>query len=979
MRNWIHGRAGFIKYEQDMISFLERIARLLYEQSGSDLRDHCLVFPSRRAGLYFLKYYSALLDKPAWTPSIMTIGEFFSSFSTLSVADNEILLFELYRVYRKLNPSAESFDEFYFWGDMLINDFDDVDKYLANAPALFRNVTDFRDIDRQFGDITPEQAEIIKRFWLNFEPDKFSREKEGFKSIWSVLTDLYTNYREALRQSGIAYEGMLYRDVAECIISGNIPGIKWKSIHFVGFNALNNCELAVMRYLHGTGIARFYWDFDNSYVKNNKLNSAGYFLRKNLEIFGNDMPAGWNYETNLSAPGNEVKWDIIETTSDISQVKLIPGLIGRLKELPPEDAHHTAVILADENLIVPVLTSLPSGTGDVNITMGYPLAMTSVYSLIKHLMELQRSSVAAYGSVSYHYCNVIEVLRHQLIVNKLTDEEKSLQDEILKRKQILIPSGFLNRSETTAALFVKPGDPAAFSDYLRKIMIIVWAGNGMGEESPDNMQVKLRNEFVYTVLLTINRLDKIVKSQEVKFSTETYIRIIDKILRTRSVPFSGEPLSGIQIMGFLETRSLDFRNIIMLSVNEGILPSAATGASFIPFSLREAFGLPLINHQESIFAYHFYRLLHRAENVTFVYNSDSTGLRTGEMSRFLIQMKYEQKLMPELMSLSFDIRTAASVAPLLQKSDSHLRRLYSMYADNGNGIILSPTAINTWLGCRMRFFYRYVNRLKEPEIITEEIDHAVFGEVLHNVMKSVYAGFLNREVTPGDIDAILKDENRLGNLVEVAVNGGNKPDASHDAGGKYTIMRDILLTYLIRILRTDRTLAPFSIEGLEKPVSFRLSINDGDCAINLRTGGNIDRIDKKDVKSRIVDYKTGSTADRITSVSDLFEDDRKKEPDGWFQTLVYCEAFLAENPDVTVRPSIYNIKELSADRFSDVLKIKAGKNDETALYDYKTIRNEFLDGLTGTVKKIFSLDEPFRMTESLSKCNYCPYRGLCRR
>lgn len=977
MRNLIHGRAGYIKFKQDMIFFLERIARLLHEQSGSDLRDHCLVFPSRRAGLYFLKYYSALLDKPAWTPSIMTIGEFFSSFSNLAIADNEILLFELYKVYRKLNPSAESFDEFYFWGDMLINDFDDVDKYLANARALFRNVTDFRDIDRQFEDITPEQAEIIKRFWLNFEPDKFTKEKEGFKSIWSVLADLYTNYRHALRKSGIAYEGMLYRDVAEAVMSGSLPSVKWKNIHFVGFNALNKCELAVMRHLSGKGTARFYWDYDNSYVKNSKVNSAGYFLRQNLEIFGNDMPADWNYDTNLSAPGNETKWDIIETTSDISQVKLIPCLIGRLKEMSPGDAHHTAVILADEKLIVPVLTSLPAGTGDINITMGYPLAMTGVYSLIKHLIELQRSSVSENGSVSYHYRYVIEILRHQLIVNKLTDEEKYLQNEILKRKQILVPSGFLNRSDTTSALFARPGNPAEFSDYLRKIMMIVSAGNGT--ENHDNMQVKLRNEFVYTVLLTINRLEKIVKSQEVRFSNETYVRILDKVLRTCSVPFSGEPVSGIQIMGFLETRSLDFRNIIMLSVNEGILPSAAMGSSFIPYSLREAFGLPAINHQESIFAYHFYRLLHRAENVTFVYNSDSTGLRTGEMSRFLIQMKYEQSLKPKLVNLSFDIRSAASISHLLEKNDHHLQRLYSMYADNGNGVILSPTAINTWLGCRMRFFYRYVNRLKEPVILTEEIDHAVFGEVLHKVMKSVYAGFMNREVTPGDIDAILKDENRLENLVENLLNGGSEPDAPGYHRGKDIIMRDILLTYLIKILLTDRTLAPFNIEGLEKPVLFMLSINDGSREISLRTGGNIDRIDKKNGETRIVDYKTGGIAEKIASVSELFEDDRKKETDGWLQTLVYCEALLAENTSATIRPSVYNIKELSADKFSDVLKIKAGKNDESVIYDYKTIRNEFLDGLAVTVTKIFSRDEPFRMTESLSKCNYCPYRGLCRR
>lgn len=979
MKNSIPGREGFIKNEKDMIFFLERIARLLYEQSGSDLRGHCMVFPSRRAGLYFLKYYAALLDKPAWTPSIMTIGEFFSSFSRLAVADNEILLFQLYKVYRKLNPSAESFDDFYFWGDMLINDFDDVDKYMANARALFLNVRDFKDIDIQFGDITPEQAEIIKRFWINFEPDKYSKEKEGFRSIWSVLPDLYSRFRQSLRSSDIAYEGMLYRDVAEDAIAGKMPGTKWKHIHFVGFNALNNCELALMKYFAGTGAAKFYWDYDNSYVTGSRLNSAGYFLRKNLDIFGNDMPGDWNYDTNLSVPGSVVKWNIIETTSGISQVKLIPRLIGNIGELSPGDEHHTAVILADEDLIVPVLSSLPEGIGDINVTMGYPLAMTGVYGLMKLLMELQRSSFKVNGEVMYDYRTVLEILRHQLIVNILTEEEKSLQDDILKRKQIHVTSASLCKSENSAALFGRPADPAEFSDYLRKIMMMVSAAYGMEGEMSDNMQVKLRNEFVYTVMLAINRLDKIVRSQDVRFSNEIYIRILDKILRTRSVPFSGEPLSGIQIMGFLETRSLDFRNIIMLSVNEGILPSAAAGSSFIPFSLREAFGLPVINHQESIFAYHFYRLLHRAENVTFVYNSDSTGLRTGEMSRFLIQMKYEQDLKPANLSLSFDIRTPASIRTVLEKSETHMKRLASMYSGGNNGVILSPTAINTWLNCRMRFYYRYVNRLKEPEIIREEPDHAVFGEVLHNAMKQVYTGFLGREVTPGDIDVILRDESRLVSMVKIAASGDCDPGNSHDEEGQNVIMRDILLTYLIRILKTDRGQAPFRIEGLEQPAFFRLSFNAGDGSATLRTGGNIDRIDSSVGTTRIVDYKTGITTDKIASVDALFEDDRRKEPDGWLQTLIYCEAFLSENPGATVRPSIYNVKELSADNFSDVLKIKSGRNVETALADYRTIRNEFLDGLINTARIIFSPDEPFRMTENQSKCNYCPYRGLCRR
>src|SRR4030065_795860 len=362
-----------------MVYFLERIARLLYEQNGGNVGNHCLVFPSRRAGLYFLKYFAAYLDKPIWTPSILTINEFFGTFSDLIIADNEILLFELYKIYRRLNRSAESFDEFYFWGDMLINDFDDVDKYLAEASVLFRNVQDFKNIDYQFGDIDPVQAEIIKRFWKNFEPEKHSPEKDGFKSVWTVLNDLYTGFRESLRSRSLAYEGMIYRDVAEKYQRGDYDELKWERVHFIGFNALNKCETEVMRQLQKDGRAKFYWDYDDSYIREGKLNSAGFFLGKNLKLFNNDMPDDWQYKTLLSTQSPDVSRNIVETTSEVAQVKLLSHLIDKLPDLSADNAHHTAVILADENLIIPLLTSLPADIGEINITMGYPLKMTGVY------------------------------------------------------------------------------------------------------------------------------------------------------------------------------------------------------------------------------------------------------------------------------------------------------------------------------------------------------------------------------------------------------------------------------------------------------------------------------------------------------------------------------------------------------------------------------------------------------------------------
>ncbi len=965
-----------------MTYFLERIAKHLYDQTGGDLRQHCLVFPNRRAGLYFLKYLAAQINKPVWTPAIMTINDFFASLSPLQLAENEILLSTMYSVYRKLVKHAESFDDFYFWGDMLINDFDDTDKYMADARVLFRNVQDFKDIDSQFGDIESWQAEIIKRFWTNFEPEKPSAEKSGFKSVWSILNDLYTGFRDVLRSGNIAYEGMIFRDVAESALSGEKPEIKWEKVHFIGFNALNRCEETIMKYLQDQGRAKFYWDYDNSYLKGGKLNSAGLFLGRNLKYFRNDMPDDWNYDTLLSAGTGTDRIKIIETTSDIAQVKLIPDQIVRIPGISPENAHHTAVILADENLLVPVLTSLPENIGDINISMGYPLKMTGVYTLVKCMLNFQRNTIIENGISFHNYRDVTDILRHELIESLLPDEEKKIALEIVEKNLARIPSGFLERSEILKMIFRIDSDPSGLSGHLKEILVMVSSAIGEGEErgGESGMKRNIRNEFIYRVLLSINRLESLLHSSEISFKTETYIRILDRILRSQSVPFSGEPLSGIQIMGILETRALDFENIIVLSVNEGVLPAMTSGSSFIPFSIREAFGLPTINHQESIFAYHFYRLLHRAKRATLVYNSNSEGLRTGEMSRFIIQMKYEQVAKPEILNLTFNVKTPVAVGPVVERTGRHSDGLISQFDETNGKKELSPTAINTWLNCRMRFYYRYVNGLKEPEKVSAVIDHAVFGRILHNVMRKIYAEHTGQEVSREKIDSLIKNEVSLYAIIDHAFREETGCNPIKAIDGNELIIRDILLVYLIRILKADRLVAPFVVTGLEKAYFFRLPVEFEDgMKITVRTGGKVDRIDVIKGKTRIVDYKTGTVSTRITSTDDLFVDDRKREQDGWLQTMLYCEAYLSANPGLKVRPSIYRVKELSGENFSDMLLLKPSKDMEILLDDYSLIREEFMDGLKNLISVIFGKVEPFVMTKSVQKCGYCPYRGLCQR
>ncbi|MFH0843063.1 MAG: PD-(D/E)XK nuclease family protein [Bacteroidota bacterium] len=952
-----------------MTYFLQHIAKHLYSEFGNTLNRHCLVFPNRRAGLFFLKYLASEIKQPVWSPATITINELFRSMSALKPAESEVLLPELYKVYRKVKKTTESFDDFYFWGDMLLNDFDDVDKYLADASKLYRNVQDIKEIDQKFGGLTEEQSEIIKRFWVNFNPEKLSDQKKEFRSIWSILNDLYTGFRGALKDKGLAYEGMIFRDVIE----NKSAASDWEMFHFIGFNALNECEKELMARLKKEGRARFYWDYDNSYMGGSRLNSAGYFMRDNLKAFGNDLPGEWSFDTLISKPHSKTIRRIINTSSDLAQVKLIPQLIGEIEGLTPENAHETAVILADENLLLPVLTSLPEKIPDINITMGYPLKQTAVYTLVRYLLDLQRSSLVKNGMLFFNHREVLNILKHNLVSDMIDERDKALSAEIVEKNLLRVPLSRFENSKALSPIFRKHGSLAEVPDYLKEILLLIVRHHSSWTE--DQFDTKIRNEFIYRVILAINRLEGMASDKEINLNLNTWTNLLDRLLKSQSVPFSGEPLSGIQIMGILETRILDFRNLIILSVNEGVLPAITSGSSFIPFSLREAFGLPSINHRESVYAYHFYRLLQRAENVTFVFNSNPEGLKSGEMSRFLQQMKYDPGMKPGYLNLGFDIRNHASIDNVIERTEEHQEKLISRFPGGADGRYLSPSAINMWLNCRMKFYYRYVCGLKEPEGVAEEIDPALLGTILHEVMNRFYSGYRGKNVTASEINKILSDRQMILKQIAGIISRLFNREGDAEMAGNELIVNEVLMVYIKRILEADRVHAPFTIIDLESPVRF--SVKAGKDTI-ITAGGNIDRVDRKGSITRIVDYKTGTIADSIISVGDLFQDDRKKDTDGWLQTMLYCEGYLSEHPGEVVRPSVYRVKKISDQENGDMLRIGLSKNEETILEDYATVRLEFVNGFRELINIIFSPDEPFRMTaESWSKCSYCPYRQLC--
>ncbi|MGQ9619899.1 MAG: PD-(D/E)XK nuclease family protein [Bacteroidales bacterium] len=957
-----------------MTYFLEHIARYLLKCYSDRLEKQCIVFPNRRAGLYFMKHLTSAIDRPVWSPAVKTINELFSYISSLTAAENETLVFELYRAYRELNPETESFDNFYFWGEMILNDFDDVDKYLVDAGRIFTNLSDLRKIDSEFGDLTQEQIDIITRFWVNFNAGKITPEKKGFTGLWSLLPELYNKFRHNLYKKGIAYEGMIFREVAENCTDGRFPDLQWETFHFAGFNALNKCEKTLFKYLRSRGKARFYWDYDESYIHKSPGHSAGYFIRENLELFGNDMPEDWNYKTLLSLPSENVSRKIISTSSDIAQVKLVPKLLQEFKEINSKDAHQTAIILADENLLIPLLSSIPESVSGVNITMGYPLKFTQVYSFLKMLLSLQKNSRKENETLLFGYDNVSGLLQHSFLSNETKYHSREILTGIVTEGKRWIPAKKLSLNPALEMIFRKVESPAEIPSYIKNILEDLYITgeeeNGTGTDS------KLHNEFIFRSLQVVNRLEKIISDSEISMGVITWSKLFGRILREISVPFSGEPLSGIQIMGLLETRALDFRNIIILSVNEGILPRSSAGSSYIPYSLREAFGLPVIKHQDSIYSYYFYRLLHKAEKAIFIYNSNAEGLKTGEMSRLLMQLNYLSEIPPIVLNSGYEIAVRNPLPQEIKRTEHHQEILEKRYLGAHTNHI-SPRAVNTWLTCHMQFYYRYVCGIEEPGKIITRIDPVVFGSLLHQIMQKIYSGYVDKTLTKSDIEKLAGNKTEIEKTVNEVIIDKFHATSGDNLTGSEQIAANILSSYVRLILQKDANITPFTITGLEKELYFPMEIKCNGKQYVITLGGTIDRIDRVGGIYRILDYKTGDIPLKIKSVDSLFDEKNKNRSDEWLQILIYCEVFDGSS-GFSAMPVIYSMRQINDPGFSGMLTIKETDQD-IPITDYSDIRKEFSMLLRDTLVKIFKRDEPFRMTENTNTCRYCYCKELCNR
>ena len=618
-----------------MQTFLYSLARHLSEKYADTFEDICIVFPNRRSGVFFKNYMKEVLSSSAWLPEIHTVNGFMEKLSGMTYADPIDVSFALYGVYKQLVANPETYDEFYYWGEMMISDFNDIDKYLVDAEDLFTNMADLKDVENVFDYLSDEQKELIRRFWSHFDSRDLSREQESFIGIWNMLLPLYKGLRARLTEEANGYEGMIYRNVAENIADGAYPDLPSGKVIICGFNALSSAEKKLFRHLRDSGRGEFYWDYDQRYLREGN-SEAGRFIRENIKEF----PPDGEFPDHFNHLSKKKNIRVYNLPSDVLQTKKLHDLLAGQPLPSPNDFSHTAVILGDEELLQSALSSLPVNVESLNITMGYPIKNTTVFSFIESLLRLQRNMASSSGIAGkrFYYRDVLSILNHQYVRSVAGKAAGELVGEINRKNLIYAASSQFKNDELLSMIFRKIATATEMITYLSDILEVLSVYFRRHDQLASPYQVE--NEFIFHIRTRLNKLGEIFTNHPEETGIEAFTRLFRKIMNAARIPFEGEPLQGIQLMGILETRLLDFENLLILSLNEGTMPATMANLSYIPANIRYAFGMPTREDKDAIYAYYFYRLIQRASNIDILYNSKTEGLRSGEPSRYIYQLKY---------------------------------------------------------------------------------------------------------------------------------------------------------------------------------------------------------------------------------------------------------------------------------------------------------------------------------------------------
>lgn len=870
-----------------MRSKLHAIAQIFVEQVGSDLQRYTFVFPNHRAGLFFRKYLSQYVDKPMFAPRVMSINECFAELSDLQVADQLTLLLRLYSEYRCLKPDAESLDQFLYWGKMMLADFSEIDNHLVPyVEALFASVKDLHTIDERFQYITDNQRLALARFWKEFqESDKHHPNVEmhqRFLHTWDLLYPLYTALRENLLRDGLSYEGMLHREVIDHW--QEIPQERFREQYvFLGFNALTASERELMLRLQEMGRADFYFDYDSPCLRDPQ-NKASLFMEENLRLFQSRFSIPDSRLSTLNSESQIPNITLVSVPSTVGEVHEVSRILSEIIPDDCPDLTRTAVVLPDEQLLVPLLNVFPESVKKINVTMGYPLRATTVYMPVAY------------------------------------------------------PEQFLQSM---------PEMPADFLFQMREYLLSQRHTN--------------TSEAIYQLTKVLDRLEAALSAYpQIAFTVADMQQLLKMLTLETTIPYEGEPLDGLQVMGVLETRALDFDNIIITGFNDDLYPGRSRGNSFIPYVLRVGFDMPTPDRQNAIFAYNFYRMLSYAKNVWLIANSTADDQHSGEVSRYFYQMmwQYNMDIRQTIITYPLNSTTTEVQCPAINKD---LRAVQLNH--------LSASALTTYLRCPKSFYYRYIEHVAEPEPDESiSVSDLTLGNVLHAIMQQLYTPFVGKNITASTIHELLERINEDAYWEALAPLQDLKGD---------TLARSVIRSLVNNILHYDYTQTPFVFIQAEKPVNIQLPNG-------LSIRGTIDRLDSKAGVARVIDYKTGSTDMLYKSMADVFGVVPASEDGGYtlrtkgksqiLQTMLYCWVMSEQYPSIA--PYVYAARRLSDT--TTVTCVHTSSSDEPLLFDNQ-MKQEFVHELTQLIDEIRNPEIPFMPCADDHPCEYCAFISLCGR
>lgn len=943
---------------------------------GTDMSRIVVVFPNKRAALFMNEYMARMAGKPMWSPAYTTISELFGKHSEYVVGDSIKLVCDLHKSFVKCTGIDETLDHFYGWGQLLLTDFDDIDKNMADADKIFCNLKDIHELD-DLSYLTDEQRELLKRFFANFSHDQETELKKRFLSLWSHFGDIYHDYNQRLRNQGIGYEGAIYREVA----TRKDIEFEYDTYIFIGFNLLQKVEQELFANLKKAGKAHFYWDFDTYYMPRNNsayTNAAGKYIAMYLEDFPNELDVcSADIYQNMRRP-KDVSF-VMASTENIQARYASQWLREEGRCLA---GRKTAVVMCDEAILAPIIQSLPPEADKVNITSGFPLGMTPIASFVSLLLDTYTSGIAGKGTC-YRAQYASKLLRHAY-TRYISDKANDVYATI-KEQHLVYPDHAtltMNGEDQGLALLFKTINIGNVH-LLHHVETIIKL---IGVNAKDTEDAFLQ-ESVFRMYTIINRLEQLAANGDMDVDINTLRRLIKQLIAAATIPFHGEPVVGIQIMGVLETRNLDFKHLLLLSCNEGNMPKGVNDSSFIPYAIRKAHGLTTIDNKVAIYSYYFHRLLQRAEDITIVYNNTTDNGHTGEMSRFMLQMMVDGQQKIKHYNLLADNSPIAHKPKSVSKTGSIKEKLDGMKS-------LSPSAINRYIKCPLMFFYQYVASIKEPDCEDDVVDNRMFGNIFHKSAQLIYDDIMshnNGRIEKASIQKYLNTKGLLESIVDRAFNEElfkvKNSMRSPYYNGLHLINRKVLIEYLRQLLHSDQRTAPFEMLALEDAVYTQIAFETEDNNVRkIRIGGIIDRLDRvTDARTgvstiRVVDYKTGIQATRkIKEIEEIFSDMNisQKHSDYYLQAILY--SLIVDNSTKynkqkdCVSPALLFVKQASKENYDPVLEI-----DSQKIANVREYKVEFEQHLKEVLHDIFNTNLPFTPTTDNTRCDKCAYRRICK-